>query len=122
MSEKLFTDVCRIDNLKIRNKNLINQLSKDEVIYLHLHLTMCEDIENILEDLSFPLSLEDFEIAKKRINLKKIKRDKLVQDILDILKEDEGIEDSKWFKTEIFKNPEIAMNHSEFYLLFYNLI
>ena len=122
MSEKLFTDVCRIDNLKIRNKNLINQLSKDEVIYLHLHLTMCEDIENILEDLSFPLSLEDFEIAKKRINLKKIKRDKLVQDILDILKEDEGVEDSKWFKTEIFKNPEIAMNHSEFYLLFYNLI
>lgn len=122
MEDKLFTDICRIDNLKIRNKNLLNQLSGDELLYLHLHLTMDEEVEKMLGNFSFPLNQDDFELAKKRINLKKIKRELLIQDILDILKEDEGIEDSKWFRIDIFKNPDDAVNYNAFYLLFYNLM
>lgn len=122
MKENLFTEICKIDNLKIRTKNLINQLSKDEVLYLHLHLAMDTESEEGFNDLTFPLSLNDFETAKKRINHKKLKRDILADDVITILETESGIENSKWFKMNIFKDTDSVVKSSNFYTIFYNLI
>lgn len=121
MIEQTFVDIFRLKNLKIKNEKLINQLSKDELIYLHMHLTMTDSISKIFKDSEIPLSLEDFEKTKKSINIKRLSRDKLIDDILNIIKEDEGEIESKWFRIEILENPALLIKYSEFYFLFYSL-
>ena len=122
MQEHAFTNILRLKNLKIKNENLIKQLDKDELIYLHLHLTMKDEVKEMFNDSEIPLSLEDFEKTKKNINIKRLNRDRLIDDILNIIKEDEGEKYSKWFRMEILENPVLSIEYSEFYLLFYSLL
>lgn len=122
MKEHVFTDILRLKNLKIRNENLIKQLSKDELIYLHLHLMMKDEVNEIFKEAEIPLSLEDFEKTKKNINIKRLNRDRLIEDIINIIKEDEGEENWVWFRMDTLENPALSIEYSEFYLLFYSLL
>lgn len=122
MKENLFTNIFRIDNLKISNRKLLNQLSSDEILYLHLNLTMKEEKEFLFKDLDFPISYEEFESVKKQIYTKKIRKEKLIDNILNIIAKNQDEEESKWFKIEIFKNPEEVYKYNDFYITFYKFL
>lgn len=122
MKEHLFTNIFRIDNLKIRNRKLLNQLSSDEILYLHLNLTIKEEKESLFKELDFPISFEEFERVKKQVYTKKIRKEKLIDDILGNISKNEGVEESKWFKIEIFKNSEVLDKYNDFYSIFYKFL
>lgn len=122
MKENLFTDIFRIDNIKIRNKKLLNQLSSDEILYLHLNLTIKDERECLFKDLDFPISYEEFECVKKQVYTKKVRKENLIDNILNIIAENQDEEESRWFKVEIFKNPEEVDKYNDFYSIFYKFL
>lgn len=122
MKEHLLTNIFRIDNLKISNRKLLNQLSLYEVLYIHMNLTIKEEKEFLFKDLDLPITLEEFERIKKQVYTKKIRKEKLIDEILVNIAKSEGIEGAKWFKVEIFKKPERIANYNDFYCIFYKFL
>lgn len=119
MEENFVKDVLRFNNLKIRNKSLINQLSKEELIYCHLHCCTNEEFMEELGDYDLPLSKNDFEQIKRTLNLKKVKVNRIREDLIKFIEADENT--NEWFDISVFENRGLS-DGNVFYLLFFSLM
>lgn len=121
MEEFSLKNFLRFNNIKIRNKSLINQLSRDELIYCHLHCCANEEFIWELGGYDLPLSKSDFENVKSKINLKKVKLNKIKEDLLKCIGLDEESNKNEWFDTSVFTNKGLSEGNI-FYVLFFSLM
>lgn len=121
MKGNFVKDVLRFNTLKIRNKSLINQLSKDELIYCHLHCCTNDEFIDELGGFNLPLSMEDYETVKRNINLKKVKINKIREDLLNFIESDESTNSTEWYDISVFENKGLS-DGNIFYVLLFSLM
>lgn len=119
MKNNEYVNILKIKDFKIKIKKLLNQLNIDELLYIHMHLTTKSEFQEMFSNLEYPLDYNDFELAKNRFKIKKVRKENIIENIMDILVVTYNKENIDWLDMSIFYD-ECSTN-DDFYRVLYKL-